>query len=652
MLSVYRIGCILRGGRLGSLFATGEGWENKINLFNRADDIIMDRQRQFRVSFLLFFSLSLIISSFEASANCGRAFKSLKLNKVSSSQYRKRATLEAARHAARREAANPTIDQVSSTSGQEEIQSLLARQLIDFELLYNQKQFKKVNKLTNELNARGLLTSETSDFYDTGDLYGYLSIYQLSREIRFVDNLSKAALSKQDSNVISPDHWHSLLHALEKDQIETPIRIKNSLNIELSLKGFVSFAESFRNLPKYQQLKAFKDFEGLVGIQFSNKGIHIRIEDENGQISGYLIDKNNIEVEDLLTVSDLGFTAALQEAGDTNLARLTYLPPDPAENREATYVVHSSDKWDRGIELTESELVELEHFDPSDSVKPNAYKKVAAHFEDQMGNGPVLFWEAEYHMLPGKQRQAREHLANVFQRAFPDKPMFIDDWNSAVVNKAKDLASLNLGLRQVSIIVDGSKDPIPLQSSFVRPLQKLKKQEPYKSNLDLIEVNQDSMVRPSWGEDHRGVIVFSAHQSEKLEKFIDKLGEFDYLRNQAVVFESCGEGLSDYLVAKMTQKYGATAVYRHPGKITSQLAVEQVSGVLKRLAANDANDNNRESLFWRFLNPGDNFSDPGTRPDPNPNLNPGGGGSGNAVKGNWSVCEIPTLIKTTKDLRV
>jgi hypothetical protein len=77
-----------------------------------------------------------------------------------------------------------------------------------------------------------------------------------------------------------------------------------------------------------------------------------------------------------------------------------------------------------------------------------------------------------------------------------------------------------------------------------------------------------STSRPAhWASEPALVIVITGSTGPQLAKLVRDLGEKGFLKDNFILFEACGEALSEALVSEMTGRFGARAAYHFAGPI-------------------------------------------------------------------------------------
>ncbi|MBY5400950.1 hypothetical protein [Rhizobium leguminosarum] len=223
----------------------------------------------------------------------------------------------------------------------------------------------------------------------------------------------------------------------------------------------------------------------------------------------------------------------------------------------------------------------------------------------------LVLWAHPMMQKQGTAREATMRFAHALSRAYPNLNVVIDDPNPRVPELAQKVAKLTISPKDVFVVIDPT---VKFTGALSDELEDIKS----KIGVDNVVFFNGTEKNLEPADHERAVIVITGHADEALERFIDRLGEKGYLKNNLVVLQSCGNALSPRLVSKINGQYGASATFHYPEKILEQDALAHTLGVIGDVVSG-------KNVFGRVVR------DRAARPEKP---------WGQAMDGVWTICEI------------
>lgn len=179
--------------------------------------------------------------------------------------------------------------------------------------------------------------------------------------------------------------------------------------------------------------------------------------------------------------------------------------------------------------------------------------------------------------VPSGQAEVLHQFASGMNLSYPDLGVYKDPPADDLPERVAALEEARLSETPIRVIVD-----LSFGVAHAEPAKKVAEKYMDRPGIEVVYYLDDTPAMKRKASSPSLTIVITGHSNQQLAQLVRDLGSKGFLKNNFVVFESCGTALTDDLVAEMLGRYGAKAAYHYANPINPDDAAGLLDNMLQR----------------------------------------------------------------------
>jgi hypothetical protein len=208
--------------------------------------------------------------------------------------------------------------------------------------------------------------------------------------------------------------------------------------------------------------------------------------------------------------------------------------------------------------------------------------KIIKHL--QQSRRALVFWQHPLAQKAGEQAAVVHQFVSDLHRMYPGIGIYRDPPEADLGPRVQSVQAARLNALPTRVVIDTAFG-VPLTGAATAVANRYAKPG---AGIEILPFGPSTSRPANWSSGNAFVIVITGSTGPQLAKLVRDLGERGFLKDNFVLFEACGEALSEALVSEMTGRFGVRAAYHFTGPIHPEDAAALLDEVLaeKRKGAN------------------------------------------------------------------
>jgi hypothetical protein len=176
----------------------------------------------------------------------------------------------------------------------------------------------------------------------------------------------------------------------------------------------------------------------------------------------------------------------------------------------------------------------------------------------------------------------------VMQRGYPSRRIYRDPLSAETAHRADLLGDFRVGNPEevVALVADQSFG-VPHNHTIKNIVSEL------RERMVRVETFREGV---RWdGRRGKAVLIITGHTSDQLAAFVDAVGVAGFFQENYVVFNSCESPLTKELAARISNRYGAVAIFCHEGTIAADKVQDYLIDLTERIEETASDPASREA---------------------------------------------------------
>ncbi len=163
------------------------------------------------------------------------------------------------------------------------------------------------------------------------------------------------------------------------------------------------------------------------------------------------------------------------------------------------------------------------------------------------------------------------------RKAYPEPKQLRDPLSPKTSELTRKVSEFGVATPDVLVVLPEDPKAVPQGMTIQNILAELK-----AANIETVVFKENEHYK---GKKGRAVFVITGHSSMEMEDFVRKLGEAGYLKDNYVVFNSCGTELNRGLIAEINGRFGAVGTFGFEGEISGAAVQDYLVELVESLKA-------------------------------------------------------------------